>query len=110
MQCVDNPPVLQKVNVQDLLQIRERMFSYTRQYTVFRPLELRQKRRRQKLKTFAKVRDTSRKLNTKLNQATLLLSSAYRSLLSPCAGYKHCLLYTSPSPRDATLSRMPSSA
>ena len=23
---------------------------------------------------------------------------------------KHCLLYTSPSPRDATLSRMPSSA
>ena len=25
-------------------------------------------------------------------------------------GYKSCLLYTSPSPRDATLSRMPSSA
>ena len=25
-------------------------------------------------------------------------------------GIKHCLLYTSPSPRDATLSRMPSSA
>ena len=25
-------------------------------------------------------------------------------------GDKHCLLYTSPSPRDATLSRMPSSA
>ena len=25
-------------------------------------------------------------------------------------GYKDCLLYTSPSPRDATLSRMPSSA
>ena len=24
--------------------------------------------------------------------------------------YKRCLLYTSPSPRDATLSRMPSSA
>ena len=24
--------------------------------------------------------------------------------------YNHCLLYTSPSPRDATLSRMPSSA
>ena len=24
--------------------------------------------------------------------------------------YKNCLLYTSPSPRDATLSRMPSSA
>ena len=26
------------------------------------------------------------------------------------AGVKTCLLYTSPSPRDATLSRMPSSA
>ena len=26
------------------------------------------------------------------------------------AQVKHCLLYTSPSPRDATLSRMPSSA
>ena len=26
------------------------------------------------------------------------------------ARYRHCLLYTSPSPRDATLSRMPSSA
>ena len=26
------------------------------------------------------------------------------------AGYIFCLLYTSPSPRDATLSRMPSSA
>ena len=26
------------------------------------------------------------------------------------ARYQHCLLYTSPSPRDATLSRMPSSA
>ena len=25
-------------------------------------------------------------------------------------GYRRCLLYTSPSPRDATLSRMPSSA
>ena len=28
----------------------------------------------------------------------------------PAAEMKHCLLYTSPSPRDATLSRMPSSA
>jgi len=28
----------------------------------------------------------------------------------PLEGYKPCLLYTSPSPRDATLSRMPSSA
>ena len=30
--------------------------------------------------------------------------------LEPAAQYDVCLLYTSPSPRDATLSRMPSSA
>ena len=30
--------------------------------------------------------------------------------LSPESLYESCLLYTSPSPRDATLSRMPSSA
>ena len=29
---------------------------------------------------------------------------------STCNKWGHCLLYTSPSPRDATLSRMPSSA
>ena len=32
------------------------------------------------------------------------------SLSWPTAGCMGCLLYTSPSPRDATLSRMPSSA
>ena len=32
------------------------------------------------------------------------------SALMEAVGYKPCLLYTSPSPRDATLSRMPSSA
>ena len=30
--------------------------------------------------------------------------------LNPPADYKNCLLYTSPSPRDRTRSRMPSSA
>jgi len=30
--------------------------------------------------------------------------------MGPNCGYLPCLLYTSPSPRDATLSRMPSSA
>ena len=30
--------------------------------------------------------------------------------INPKDRYKDCLLYTSPSPRDATLSRMPSSA
>ena len=35
------------------------------------------------------------------------LKKAYRKLARK---YHPCLLYTSPSPRDATLSRMPSSA
>ena len=34
----------------------------------------------------------------------------YAQNASMCDYYKNCLLYTSPSPRDATLSRMPSSA
>ena len=37
-------------------------------------------------------------------------SSGKRIPLPACRGKKSCLLYTSPSPRDATLSRMPSSA
>ena len=48
--------------------------------------------------------------NQYLVELQLLAQSVYRV----CHAYKHqfdyCLLYTSPSPRDATLSRMPSSA
>ena len=40
------------------------------------------------------------------DQITYPLSIALQSV----AGAESCLLYTSPSPRDATLSRMPSSA
>ena len=36
--------------------------------------------------------------------------SGYSGGTKPNPTYKDCLLYTSPSPRDATLSRMPSSA
>jgi len=36
--------------------------------------------------------------------------NAYRALQYLQPPYEYCLLYTSPSPRDATLSRMPSSA
>ena len=64
------------------------MFTYIRQHTLIPPTELKQKRRRQKLKTFTKARDSTKKMNTKLNQATLLLSSAYKSLLNPTKGYK----------------------
>ena len=37
-------------------------------------------------------------------------SEVLKRLLADLARTKGCLLYTSPSPRDATLSRMPSSA
>ena len=39
-----------------------------------------------------------------------LLIAMQRPDATLVAGYNACLLYTSPSPRDATLSRMPSSA
>ena len=38
------------------------------------------------------------------------LEKEYSDLLSEQSKLRACLLYTSPSPRDATLSRMPSSA
>ena len=38
------------------------------------------------------------------------LTGALGGLLPPSIPVPDCLLYTSPSPRDATLSRMPSSA
>ena len=48
--------------------------------------------------TSSQRRDTSKTINS------MKASSATK------AGYKTCLLYTSPSPRDGLLSRMPSSA
>ena len=54
-----------------------------------------------KAKAFSKIIKLGR---THLQDATPL------SLGQEFSGYVTCLLYTSPSPRDATLSRMPSSA
>ena len=89
---VDNPPILAAANAQDLLSIHEkgheRMFSYIRQHTLIPATELKQKRRRQKLKTFTNTKDSTKKMMTKLNQATLLLTSAYKSLLNPTKGHK----------------------
>ena len=39
-----------------------------------------------------------------------IVTDWYASAEAPNERFKACLLYTSPSPRDATLSRMPSSA
>ena len=43
-------------------------------------------------------------------QGTFDGGSIFRIVTEANAAMRHCLLYTSPSPRDATLSRMPSSA
>ena len=39
-----------------------------------------------------------------------IIGSSVGSMFEPSYGFKFCLLYTSPSPRDGLLSRMPSSA
>ena len=43
-------------------------------------------------------------------QALVLLIAAELALVTDADRFRHCLLYTSPSPRDGLLSRMPSSA
>ena len=45
-----------------------------------------------------------------MEHKTYLQALPYLDRLDYVAPMNHCLLYTSPSPRDATLSRMPSSA
>ena len=87
---MDNSPALPPENIKDLLRIaevgRERMFRYIRQYTLVPPTEIRQKRTRQrtrqKLKTFACKKETNKQLKTQLQQATTLLSSAYKTIVS----------------------------
>ena len=63
------------------------MLSYVRQYALDPPTEQRQKRRRQKLKTFTVRKDTTKRLNTRLKQATMLLSSAYSGLQTSNPGH-----------------------
>ena len=89
---MDNPTTLPPENIKDLLRIaeagRDRMFSYIRQYALVPPTEIRQKRTRQKLKTFACKKQTNKQLKTQLQQATTLLSSAYKSIVSCGKGQK----------------------
>ena len=49
---------------------------------------------------------TKSEVRIAMRDGTTLFTAVY----APIDQSKHCLLYTSPSPRDATLSRMPSSA
>ena len=62
------------------------------------------KRIRKNFGTFAKVMDLPNLIETQLNSYSEFLQSDI-SLEA-----RNCLLYTSPSPRDGLLSRMPSSA
>ena len=59
--------------------------------------------------------DLIRRLRERGHRVVPVLTKAATEFVTPLsvsalAGAKVCLLYTSPSPRDATLSRMPSSA
>ena len=47
--------------------------------------------------------------NKSADEATTIMLAVHKNGIGVC-GVFTCLLYTSPSPRDATLSRMPSSA
>ena len=105
----DRQALAAAANIQDLLCIyqkgKERILSYIRQYILVSPKELKQKRRRQKLSTFTKIKDSARKMTTELNQATLLLSSAYKSLLNPKKGYKQTLALCNPSGQMRTCNK-----
>ena len=60
-------PELPVANVEDLSISKtgkNRMLSYIRQYALVPLTEIQQKRKRQKLKTFTKTRDTSKKLSS----------------------------------------------
>ena len=75
--------------------------------------------KRAELKEIAKdeSRPMEERFKARLKLAKLPRNSAPNRMHNRCqltgrphAYYRNCLLYTSPSPRDATLSRMPSSA
>ena len=53
---------------------------------------------------------TTKKVSLEIQLPENFDDSMIRDGIDPSAQWYHCLLYTSPSPRDATLSRMPSSA
>ena len=57
---------------------------------------------------FLKVRETLTRIGVASRKEKKLYQSCH--ILHKQGKYYICLLYTSPSPRDATLSRMPSSA
>ena len=56
---------------------------------------------------FYKVETSLTRANTEVSKSMERLATGKQNAN---AGDRSCLLYTSPSPRDATLSRMPSSA
>ena len=61
------------------------------------------------LSPFSEVKETLNKLKKK-DFKLAILSNGTPSLLENLVKNNNCLLYTSPSPRDKTVSRMPSSA
>ena len=59
--------------------------------------------------TFAKLRNKVT-TNGKVRLSPVIAIISHSTLTLVAAAYRNCLLYTSPSPRDLSTSRMPSSA
>ena len=62
------------------------------------------------VKELIKLSQQLKEVNDHLSKKNIQLSKENNQLTQNLDLAKACLLYTSPSPRDATLSRMPSSA
>ena len=60
--------------------------------------------------TYANKSNASINLNTTDNSVIVNGKKIYANNCASCHGVNFCLLYTSPSPRDMSASRMPSSA
>ena len=56
------------------------------------------------------AQEAAEKVNNKLNAIVSIFDEPYKDDAIEGAKFKGCLLYTSPSPRDLSTSRMPSSA
>ena len=88
------------------LNIEKRILDLVRQKN-YQPLK--PKAIAKKLKLSDEEREVKRCIKRLIQKGHLKYGSKHMVLKAPLDS-KGCLLYTSPSPRDATLSRMPSSA
>ena len=105
-------PATPITHTEDLVQVRLNSWVYSTTLTKFRSHVVVSIGSKYTLKTHplelgVEVRDELLKFHSKYYSSNLMTLAVVGKGLCVCVC---CLLYTSPSPRDATLSRMPSSA